>query len=153
MPPRRQRARQQRARQERARQQRGFTLLEIVVAFSILALGLGLAMRIQIGATQQARIADEQTRAALHAQSILDVAGVGERLEEGVAEGEFEDGYSWRLEVSPYQPPAEAIDPQIDMSSMPVQLLELDLTLSWQREGRAVESHYRTLRAMQPETL
>ena len=85
------------------RRQQGFTLIEIVVAFAIMAVGLGLAMQIATSALRQTRQAAEHTQAALNAQSLLDIAGVGERLEEGSESGEFEDGSRWELDVSPYE--------------------------------------------------
>ena len=83
--------------------QRGFTLIEVVVAFSILAVGLGIMMQIAVGAMRQARNATEFTEAALYAQSLLDSIGVGERLEEGGDSGEFGDRYRWDLDVTPYE--------------------------------------------------
>ena len=49
--------------------QRGFTLIEIVVAFAILALALTLLLGTLSGATKQIRWADDAGRAALHAES------------------------------------------------------------------------------------
>ena len=63
-----------------ARRQAGFTLIEIVVAFSILAVGLGIAMQIATGAMRQSRSAADYTEAALYAQSLLDAI-----LDEGPA--------------------------------------------------------------------
>ena len=86
-----------------APRQRGFTLIEVVVAFSILAVGLGIMMQIAVGAMRQARNATEFTEAARYAQSLLDSIGVGERLEEGGDSGEFGERYRWDLDVTPYE--------------------------------------------------
>ena len=58
----------------RARQ-RGYTLIEIIVAFAILALGLTLLLGTLSGATRQVRAAGDAGRAGLHAQSLLDEFG------------------------------------------------------------------------------
>lgn len=131
--------------------QRGFTLLEVVAAFAILALGLALTMQIAAGGMRQARQAAEYTEASLLAQSLLDTVGVGERLEVGSDSGEWEGGYRWQLEVAPYEVPAEGAfaDPQ----TSPVRLLELTLTVSWERGDSTRESRFRTLRATLPENL
>ena len=50
------------------RRTRGFTLIEIVVAFAVLAIGLGIAMQIATGAIRNSRRAAERTDAALYAQ-------------------------------------------------------------------------------------
>ena len=48
------------------RRQRGYTLIEIIVAFAILALGLTLLLGTLSGATRQVRAAGDAGRAALH---------------------------------------------------------------------------------------
>ena len=50
----------------------GFSLLEIIVAFAILALGLTLLLGTLSGATRQVRQAGDAGRAALHARSLLE---------------------------------------------------------------------------------
>ena len=132
------------------RSQHGFTLLEVVAAFAVLALGLGLAMQGLSGSLQQSRQAAEHTRAALYAQSVLDTLGVGEPLEEGAYEGEFEDGYAWRAEVTPYEVPIEGLPEGIDLSLTPVELLRVDLLVTWPRGERQAEARFATLRAMLP---
>lgn len=113
-----------------ATHQRGYTLIEVIVAFAILALGLTLLLGTLSGAAQQVRWADEAGRAALHAQSLLDQTGVGEALQRGHHDGDFEDGrYRWSLEVAAYRdpllPPAVATDPGAP------QLLQLSLRVQW----------------------
>jgi len=130
--------------------QRGFTLLEIVAAFAILAIGLGMAMQAASGAMQQSRQSAEHTRAALHARSVMDTLGVGERLEPGQFEGEFQDGYRWRAEVSPYELGADELPAGFDPGFAAVALLRVDLVISWQRGDQQAEARFTTLRAMLP---
>lgn len=132
------------------RRARGFTLIEIVVAFTILALGLGITMSIATGAMRNARVAAQRTEAALYAKSLLDSAGVGERLEEGQQSGEFGDDYRWTLEVARQEVEVDgptAVDPAMS----PVQLYRLDLRVEW-GEGRTEQAaHFVTLRALTPD--
>ena len=51
--------------------QRGYTLIEVVVAFALLALALSLLLGAMTNATKQVKLSDEYGRAALHAQSLL----------------------------------------------------------------------------------
>jgi general secretion pathway protein I len=134
-----------------ARGARGFTLIEIVVAFAILALGLGLTMQIATGALRNARHAAQRTEAALYAKSLLDAAGVGERLEEGQDSGEFGEDYRWTLTVAKEEVEAEGTA-GMDPSLSPVQLYRLELLVEW-GEGRAAqEARFVTLRALTPDT-
>ena len=69
--------------------ERGYTLIEVIVAFGVLALGLTLLLGTLSGATRQVRDSEQAGRAALHAQSLLAQAGVGEALQPGQRDGEF----------------------------------------------------------------
>lgn len=133
----------------------GFTLIEIVLAFSILAIGMTLAMQAATHSVRQARQAAEQTEAALLAQNLLDAIGRDERLEEGESEGEFDDSpYRWRLTVNKYEPVEDAGLPAAPVA-MPteVELLEIELVIEWDAGDRRRESRFNTLRALLPDTL
>ncbi|NLB14828.1 MAG: type II secretion system protein [Gammaproteobacteria bacterium] len=130
--------------------QRGFTLIEVVVAFSILAVGLGIMMQIAVGAMRQARNATEFTEAALYAQSLLDSIGVGERLEEGGDSGEFGERYRWDLDVTPYEAFSEG-DAALVPEMVPITLYRLDLVVRWDRGVHTHEAHFATLRALTPD--
>lgn len=132
----------------RFHRQCGFTLIEVVIAFALLAVGLGVALQIAVGSLRQARNAAEFTEAALYAQSLLDTVGVGERLEEGGDSGRFGERYAWQLDVAPYEVPG---DVPLDPASAPVALYRLDLVVRWERGRHAHEAHFATLRALTPQ--
>lgn len=131
-----------------ARRTRGFTLIEIVVAFSILAVGLGIAMQIATGAMRQARSAADYTEAALYAQSLLDTVGVGERLEEGESSGEFDERFNWSLRSELYEIPT---DTPLEPGIAPVELYRLELLVHWRRGRGEQEARFVTLRALTPD--
>ena len=89
------------------RGQSGFSLLEVLVAFSILALSLGVLMQIFSGAMRNAVLSEQYSQAALLAQSILSATGIEEPLQAGERAGEWENGMRWRLFISPYEEPLE----------------------------------------------
>jgi general secretion pathway protein I len=136
-----------------APKQRGFTLIEVVAAFAILALGLALTMQIAVGGMRQARQAADYSEAALLAQSLLDTVGVGEPLELGETRGEWEGDFRWTLNVLPYEPEAADGVAGVDPLTSPVRLVELDLVVSWEHGGNRREARFRSLRAMLPESL
>ena len=80
------------------RRARGYTLIEVIVAFAVLALALTLLLGTLSGASRQLRWADDAGRASLHAQSLIDQLGVGEALVPGQRQGEFENGRLSTLE-------------------------------------------------------
>ncbi|MFB1011067.1 MAG: type II secretion system protein [Thiopseudomonas sp.] len=89
-----------------ARQQQGFTILEVLVAFVLASLLLGVILSgFSTGLGSVVR-ADNQSRAALVAQSRLAELSVLKTLEEteleGVAEG-TDSAFRWKIRVAPLQ--------------------------------------------------
>lgn len=79
---------------------RGFTLIEALAAFAILALVMSqLLSGVSGGARNESR-ADFLMRATRHGSSQLDALGADGRLSPGETAGRYEDGLVWRLLVS-----------------------------------------------------
>lgn len=125
------------------RAQRGFMLIEVIVAFALLALALTFLLGSLSNAARQIRTADNAGRAALHAQSLLSQVGVGEVLQPGRRQGSLDGGrYRWTLLIAPYVDPARAaarIDPGAP------RLLQLQLDMQW-GAGPAERLQWQTLR-------
>lgn len=130
--------------------QRGYTLLEIIVAFAVLGLALVLLLGTLSGGIRQVRWAADSARAALHAQSLLDSVGVGEVLQAGRRDGSFDDGrYRWRLQVEPYVDPGPRPPRPVDPYAP--RLMELQLRVTWGEGGPRERLELRTLRLVQPD--
>ena len=111
------------------RRQGGFTLIEVIVAFALLALALTLVLGSLSGAARQVRAADDATKAALHAQSLLAQVAVGETLLPGRSDGRIEGTpYRWTLDVAPFVDPMKPPG-TLDPSGM--RLLQLRLAVRW----------------------
>lgn len=148
----------------RPHSQRGFTLIEVIVAFAVLALALAIVLGTLSNASRQVRWSDDAGRAALHAQSLLDDTGVAQTLVPGRSEGTFEDGrYRWTLDVEPWHEPVEsgsgeAPPPQPADPSAP-RLLRLALDVRWGEAGTAGENdarthlHLESLRLVRPDAV
>lgn len=132
------------------RRQRGYTLIEVLVAFTVLALALTFLLGTLSGATRQVRWSADAGRAALHAQSLLADVGVGVPLQPGREEGDFEDGrYRWQLEVAPWVDP---LRPGMAMQDpFAAQLMELRLEMAWGEGGAGQRLVVDSLRLVQPD--
>ena len=91
----------------RPKRNRGFTLIEVLVAFAILALVLGVVFRTLSSGLGHERTARLATARVLEARSILDQLGVNIPLEEGLIEGRLATGEVWTLTVSLFEPAAD----------------------------------------------
>jgi Tfp pilus assembly protein FimT len=90
--------------------ERGFALLEILVAFVILALGLG-AVLAGVSVAMRSDVKTQTYRGALRvAQSRLEAAGATESLVPGYREGRIGDKYTWRQTVTAIQSGAGSRD-------------------------------------------
>jgi type II secretory pathway pseudopilin PulG len=92
--------------------ERGFALLEILVAFVILALGLGaISTGVVVAMRSDART--QVNRTALRvAQSRLEAAGIAEALVSGTREGLIAEKFRWRQTVTEVRPAGDTRPPQ-----------------------------------------
>ena len=85
------------------RRQQGFTLIEVVVAFAILALSLGALYESFGGSLKRGASARRQELATLRAESLLsEFRGSGGLLPQEKTGRDDELGFSWRITVKPY---------------------------------------------------
>lgn len=110
------------ARPDHARARRahaGFSVLEVLVAFVIVALVVTALFRLFGGALGNAAAADEWSRAVSVAQSRLALAAAAQPLRETSDAGADESGtLRWRTSVLPYVPPD--VDPDVERASEPM---------------------------------
>ncbi len=128
--------------------QAGFTLLEVLVAFTLFGILVGSLLQVLVGAMRGTSYSDEYTQASLWAQSKLAAVGIEEPLEEGESEGDFDEEYRWRLIVSSYEGESEG-DNVITFDALPaVELYRVELQVSWQQRGvRERQTSFITLRS------
>jgi general secretion pathway protein I len=159
--------------------QAGFSLIEMIAAFLVFALAIGILMEILASSIHSTRASNAYTMAALWAQSKLDTVGVGAPIEAGSTNGRFDDGYSWQLDIqlvdpANVEPPPQQYAAGAGMQNQnaamqqrmttsagnpgaiqvaPFDLYQIDLTVFWGgRFGSQQHSaHFSTLRTMNPD--
>ena len=119
--------------------QRGFSLLEILVAFSILALSLGVLMQIFSGSLRNADVTRDQAQAVALAQSLLASAGVEATLVPGESTGVLDDRLRWLLRVSPFAPEPRPGETEAVRSPLPLDLWEVAVRVAWGGDSRLPE--------------
>lgn len=131
--------------------QRGFSLIEVVLAFVLLAVSLGILVAILGGGLAQVRQASDASEATLLAQSLLDEVGVLEPIAPGRRQGTSGDRrYRWTLTVAeapdPAPPPDLPLAPAAEAPEAPV-LYRIDVVVGWGEGEYARQLAFATLRA------
>lgn len=138
------------------RRQQGFTLLEVMLAFVVLAVALGLLVGMLSNGLRQVQQAQGETEATLHAQSLLDQLGKLEPILPGRSDGEFDHGrYRYQLDIQktddPAAAPATDEAEQAQPASVPgPDLYRISLAVSWGAAGPGQQLRFTTLRARTP---
>lgn len=144
------------ARGTRASVPLGFTLLEVMLAFVLLATAMGLLVAMLANGLRQVRQAQGETEATLHAQSLLDQIGVLEPIIPGRREGTFDrDRYRYQLEISETEDPVPfAEDSREAAASVPAvggpRLYRIALAVTWGAGQPEHQLQFVTLRARLP---
>jgi general secretion pathway protein I len=121
------------------RKANGFTLVEILVAFAIMALMLGALLQTFGAGLRSLGLAESYANAALYARSKAAEIGQTIPLETGEHSGDLDNGFRWRAVIEPYDPATvEGI-----LGGPRLAGFAVEVTVSWEDE-RAVS--LRTLR-------
>ena len=107
--------------------QQGFSLLEILIAFSILALSLGILLKIFSAGVNTAGVAGDYTAAVQIAESLMAKTGVETPLQAGQSTGLENNRYHWRVDVSPFN-----FNPDnTDISAITAVLFKVKVVVDW----------------------
>lgn len=82
----------------------GYTLVEVLVAFVILALALTVLLRIFSGGVRNVAVSSDYARAVLIAESRLASAGIEGVLSPGETSGIEDERFEWTQSVHEYTP-------------------------------------------------
>jgi general secretion pathway protein I len=104
---------------------RGFTLIEILIAFAILAVALAALFQAFSGGLDAIDRTDRATTSVLLARSLMDRVGGDIPLVVGTRAGDFENGFEWQVTLTPAS--ADLAPP---VTGQQVQLLQISVTVS-----------------------
>lgn len=134
------------------RRSRGFTLLEVMLAFVIFALSFATVLEIMAGSMRSVGRANDDSEVALLAQSLMDSVGTEIPIEEGQYNGTGMDRYNWNMDIALYDVGAAetgdaGIDQELaDMSG--IELYRVDLYIDWDTGRRERNLHFSTVHSV-----
>jgi prepilin-type N-terminal cleavage/methylation domain-containing protein len=95
------------------RREAGFTLLEVLVALSVLAIGAAMTLSAISGALGNIRKVQLRTRTIQHAETVMELSLLDDAIRQPTTKsGDFEDGTRWTLAVNAVDTPRPANFPQ-----------------------------------------
>lgn len=130
----------------------GFTLLELLLAFVVFALSFATVLEILSGSLRNTVRARHYSEAALTAQSVMDQVGLTIPLELGYQSDGREGDYEWELGIYQFG----SVDEQNDYLALAeltqIELLQVELIVSWGEPPRDQSRRFSTVKAVLPET-
>lgn len=124
---------------------RGFSLLEVLVAFSITAVSLGLIFQVYAKGVRSVVLAEEYAEALAIAEAKLAGASVPDAWHGLAKQGTENDRYDWAIRVEDYLLEEQGADLQSSYA-----LQSVDVAVSWQSRGRAHQVALQTLKPTFP---
>ena len=115
--------------------QRGYSLIEVLVAFTILAMALTVLLKIFSAGLRNVDAAGEYARAVSIAEAELAVPGILEPMQPGITQGEEDGEYRWVRDVSEFHPLNR---PDYADAPIPPYLIAVEVTWPAGRGERAV---------------
>lgn len=126
----------------------GFTLLEVLLAFVVFALSFTIVMEILSGSMRNTVRAREYTEVALIAQSVMDQLGLDLPMEQGANYSGESGDYQWELSIELYQDVGLNTN-IVELGELTgIELLQIDLLISWGDPPRDKSNDFSTVRAM-----
>jgi len=107
--------------------QQGFSLLEILIAFSILAVSLSILLNIFSLGVTTAGVSEDYTAAVQIAESLMAKTGVEKPLQAGDSVGIIHDKYYWQVLVQPFTLASEPIE----TTTLNTALFKVRVTVNW----------------------
>jgi general secretion pathway protein I len=135
------------------RRDRGFTLLEVVIAFAIAALALGVMFKAAIGGMSAVGTAGRYEEAISRAKSHLAAVGRDGPLSAGETQGDDGSAYRWRIrivQVAAITQNTNPLTPFAQASFRKPTLYSVEVGISWSESGRSREVLLQTQRIGAP---
>jgi general secretion pathway protein I len=124
----------------------GFSLLEILIAFTILAFSLTILLRIFSTGVNSAVMSEEYTTAVQIAESLMAKTGAESRPKNGQNSGIENDKYRWEVSVRPFN----FVVGKFQMKAT-AELFKVDVMVNWGDDDNDRQVRLTTLKLVNKE--
>jgi general secretion pathway protein I len=125
------------------RRSRGYTLIEVLVAFVILAMALTVLLRIFSGGVRNVAVSSDYAKAVLIAESRLATAGIDDTLAPGETDGIENGRFRWTRVVTDYEPTSS-----YQSTVKGLRAYHVTVTVSWPNGDKERQVELNTVRLM-----
>jgi general secretion pathway protein I len=125
---------------------RGYTLIEVLVAFLIMALALTVLLRIFSGGLRNVSVSSDYSQAVVIAESRLATAGIDGLLAPGEQSGTEAERFHWTRQVTNYQP-----TPDYSTNTKGSRAYHVAVTVSWPNGNRERRIELATVKLVHDE--
>lgn len=106
----------------------GFSLIEVLVALTILAISFGVIFEIFSGGLRRVNDGSQGFKAMLQAETLMNDLGHNLPIREGAQQGTTDLGYKWQIDIKPYEPDMGDVDVESPLG----ELYDISITVRWQ---------------------
>ena len=121
----------------------GFTLVEVLVAVSLLAICLVVILQLFSEGLKSGKLSDDYTRGIFHAKEKMEEILLLNTMEEGVTEGEFGDGFRWKADIVRLEQIEE------EAARLPFDTFTIAVEVSWGEKGHEKHLKIDTLKVFE----
>ena len=112
----------------------GFTLIETLVAMSILSISLVVILQLFSSGLKSSKLSDNYTRAIFHAREKMEEILLDNNFTDRAIEGEFSDGFEWKVQTFRLEPAQE------EEAKLPVDIFSIKVNVNWHEGSK--EKHF-----------
>jgi general secretion pathway protein I len=98
----------------KTRSEAGFTLLEVLVAMTVLAMGIAFTVSLVSNSLSNIKKVDARARIVDHAKSVMELVLLDQEIRGPAAfDGDFADGTRWIMRIEEYVPDEQEFHEQV----------------------------------------
>ncbi|MGB3916895.1 prepilin-type N-terminal cleavage/methylation domain-containing protein [Thiothrix litoralis] len=121
---------------------KGFSLLEVMVAFVVMGLVVGVILQLFGSSMNSVALSDEYSFAVQVAESRLATVGNEIEVQDGNESGEEKgSGYRWEVQMAPIK-----LSDEMEKLPLPLQLYRVEVVVTWKSGDKSREFHLSSLR-------
>jgi len=121
----------------------GFTLIETLVAMSILSISLVIILQLFSGGLKSSRLSDNYTRAIFYAREKMEEILLDDNFTDRAMEGEFNDDFEWKVQTLRLEPAQEG------EARLPVDIFSIKVNVNWHEGSKEKHFEISTLKTVE----